>query len=253
MNDPKRWRETEGEEVGMLVSELSKVEPSAELREQVWAKIAPTLPPAPGGGGGGGGGAGAKLGIKLMVSLSAAAAVVGLAIWSLSTPPRPADPKSLAADPAPLASTIAAPLPSVASAEVPPSAPMPVVAPPEPPPRGESPPPRPVERPHASVRPSASAVPAASAAADRLREEAEGVRRVRQLLREKNATAALAELDRLAKRMPNGPLEEEREVLTIEALAASGSSEAARRRAERFLFERPQSVHAARVRALSGN
>ena len=77
------------------------------------------------------------------------------------------------------------------------------------------------------------------------------MRRVRQLLREKQARAALAELDRLAALVPNGPLEEEREVLTIEALAASGSSDAARRRADRFLFERPQSVHAARVRAIS--
>jgi outer membrane protein assembly factor BamD (BamD/ComL family) len=111
------------------------------------------------------------------------------------------------------------------------------------------------ERPHASATASAPVAPvapvASPSAADRLREEAEGVRQVRQLLREKNASAALAELDRLAQRMPNGPLEEEREVLAIEALAASGSGEAAGRRADRFLFERPQSVHAARVRALS--
>ncbi|HVH43266.1 MAG TPA: hypothetical protein VM925_13015 [Labilithrix sp.] len=41
------------------------------------------------------------------------------------------------------------------------------------------------------------------------------MRKVRQLLREKNPAAALAELDRSASRLPGGPLEEEREVLTF--------------------------------------
>ena len=92
-------------------------------------------------------------------------------------------------------------------------------------------------------------------AADRLREETEGVRRARQLLRDSNPAAALSELERLARLVPSGPLEEEREVLTIEALVGSSSRTTAdlgRRRAQRFLAERPQSVHAARVRGLAG-
>jgi outer membrane protein assembly factor BamD (BamD/ComL family) len=79
------------------------------------------------------------------------------------------------------------------------------------------------------------------------------VKRARQLLRDKNPTAALTELDRLGRLFPSGPLEEEREVLTIEALVgSSGTADLGRRRAERFLAERPQSVHAARVRGLAG-
>jgi len=71
------------------------------------------------------------------------------------------------------------------------------------------------------------------------------------MLREGKAGDALFELDRLSRQFPSGPLEEEREVLTMEALSASGDRDGARRRAERFLFERPQSVHAARVRSLT--
>jgi hypothetical protein len=108
-----------------------------------------------------------------------------------------------------------------------------------------------IANPPASSPSSSAPLATPQSSADRLREESEGVRRARQLLREKNPTAALAELDRLARRYPAGALEEEREVLTIEGLASAGRTDEARRRADRFLMERPQSVHAARVREIS--
>lgn len=289
MSDPKRWRETEGEEVVMLVGELAKVEPTQAIKESVWAKIALTLPPGPGSGSpeggagsggdaGGGAGAGAApgagLGAKAMVPMIAAAAVASaVAIWLIST--TASQPKSLSAG-APTTRADAESVGTIASA--PPSPPSPSAAPSLPvapsaavgepdavpvTPAAERPPviakaARAAGSGVASTRASASAPTPSSvtsappAAADRLREEAEGVQRAQQLLRARNAAGALAELDRLARLVPNGPLEEEREVLTIEGLAASGSMDAARRRADRFLFERPQSAHAPRVRALTG-
>jgi RNA polymerase sigma-70 factor (ECF subfamily) len=235
--DPKRWRE-EGGAMASLVADLARIEPSDEMRDRVWAKLAPIVPPPGGssGGAGGGGGGGSMLGAKTLGPLLGAAIAGGIAIWALKAPPPKSEPIAVApTTPISVVTTVPSAPPTL-SAE--PSVPASI----EPPAPSAKPAPRP------SAKTPASAAPLT---ADRLREEAEGVRKVRQLLREKNASAALAELDRLAKLVPNGPLEEEREVLSIEALAASGDRAAARRRAERFLFERPQSVHAARVRSFS--
>ena len=49
-------------------------------------------------------------------------------------------------------------------------------------------------------------------------------------------------------RYPRSVLYQEREVLTIEALGATGASSAARQRAERFLKRYPNSPHAARLK-----
>jgi hypothetical protein len=268
----------------MLLRELSEVEPTPEMRESVWLKIASALPPGPGSGssdGGSGGPApgtepppapqvgvsGAFAGAKVVAA--SAAAVVGacaIALWVLATRPEPA------------ASHLPTP-PSAVASSGPAASETPTIAPPETPAPGaeardpdqrksvtavtsvpavtpsvRQAPRAPVEPPAASAAAAAADRPASAATTQdtgRLREEAEGVRKVRQLLREKSSVAALTELDRLARLFPAGPLEEEREVLTIEALAASGRGDVARRRAERFLFERPQSVHAARVRGLA--
>jgi predicted lipid-binding transport protein (Tim44 family) len=257
MSDPKRWRETETKEIAMLLDELSKVEPTAEVRESVWTKIAPTLPPGPGptsppdgtgGGRGGGGGAGPATGglaAKVIGPAIVALGASAVAIW-MATRPAPAPPSAVPTSDVPVVTASAM---NQVSAE-PSAAPLPAAEVPTEPPAIATSAPRMHAAPKLFVAPAPSA--SAVSAADRLREEAEGVRKVRLLLREKNAPAALAELDRLAKLVPNGPLEEEREVLTIEALASAGNTDAARRRAERFLFERPTSVHAARVRAASG-
>ena len=267
MSDPTRWKDTEGPQVAMLLEAMSKVEPTAEARENVWLKVAATLPPGPGSssdpsqGGGTPGSeappappapsaAGLGVGAKVLgVTIAIAGAGALAFVLSAREPVAPSTITTPKAASASASAAEAAPLPAeVAVATSGSAAPVVSAAPRDRPVTAAS------STGRSSVRsqPSAAA-PAASArpvSADGLREEAEGVRTARRLLREKHAAAALAELERLGRRFPAGPLEEEREVLTIEAMAASGNVEGARRRAERFLFERPQSVHASRVRSI---
>jgi hypothetical protein len=60
---------------------------------------------------------------------------------------------------------------------------------------------------------------------------------------------ALALLDGYASKYKTGKLREEASVLRIEALAAAGERESARRLADRFLRESPTTIYTARVRA----
>lgn len=240
--DPKRWlEEDDAAGIAAFVGALRADQPSAEIREALWSKIAPAIPG--GGGSGGGGGGGSVVGAKVVGLGVAGIAMVTIVAWIAMRPAPVADaPRALPTTPV-ASSIVAAPVPSETASAIEPVVVEPVAS-------------ASVARPQARVVSSAPAKPSASATAsasavDRLREEAEGVRRARQHLRDKNPGAALAELDRLAKLVPAGPLAEEREVLTIEATAASGDKEGARRRAERFLFERPNSVHASRVRAFT--
>jgi hypothetical protein len=64
--------------------------------------------------------------------------------------------------------------------------------------------------------------------------------------------AALAALDGYARDFPRGRLKLEAEVLRIGALAKSGQTDAARKRAETFLRLHPDSVLASRVRSYAG-
>jgi hypothetical protein len=72
-------------------------------------------------------------------------------------------------------------------------------------------------------------------------------------LRGKNPVDALATLRALAQKIPNGVLGQEREVLTIQALAASGNVGEARRRARAFVSAHPNSPHAPLLHKLTGN
>jgi len=63
---------------------------------------------------------------------------------------------------------------------------------------------------------------------------------------------ALAALDGYARDFPRGRLKIEAEVLRIGALAKSGQTDAARKRAEAFLRHHPDSVLASRVRSYAG-
>jgi len=63
---------------------------------------------------------------------------------------------------------------------------------------------------------------------------------------------ALAALDGYAREFPRGRLKLEAEVLRIGALAKSGQTDAARKRAEAFLKLHPDSVLASRVRSYAG-
>lgn len=255
MSDPTRWRDTEDGEARELVATLAAATPTPEMREAVWSKIAPTLPSGPGSGGGPSGGspgsAFGSLGAKIVAGAAAVIAAGAIASWLARSPAPVASAPSTATASATaiaMASATAAPPSAMPSHDASVSPVVSASAPPAP--ASVATARAPARSATVAVAPSSPPAPPLSSA-DRLREESEGVRRARQLLRDKNAAGALAELDRLARLYPSGPLEEEREVLTIESIASTGRKDEARRRAERFIFERPQSVHAARVRELA--
>jgi len=74
----------------------------------------------------------------------------------------------------------------------------------------------------------------------------------RTALGHSDPAGALAALDSYAHDFPRGRLKIEAEVLRIGALAKSGQTEAARKRAEAFLRLHPDSVLASRVRSYAG-
>jgi outer membrane protein assembly factor BamD (BamD/ComL family) len=80
-----------------------------------------------------------------------------------------------------------------------------------------------------------------------LREESDRVAEARAALRRGDASAALAQLEQIRTRFPAGGLVQEREALTIEALARSGRRADASARAAAFLRAYPTSVHSQRV------
>lgn len=112
----------------------------------------------------------------------------------------------------------------------------------EPPPAVEHAPGAPSEAPK-----SAEAPESASERMQKLLGESQLVSQARAELQGGNAAAALRTLARLDAEFPQGKLRQEREVLTIEALAASGQRAAAAQRAEAFLRLFPRSPYAARL------
>jgi hypothetical protein len=100
------------------------------------------------------------------------------------------------------------------------------------------------------------ATPAAQASGpadtDRARAEARLVGEARDALRQHDAAGALAVLGATERRFPDGILLQEREALTISALAELGRSSEASARARAFLRAFPSSPHAERVRRAVG-
>ena len=80
-------------------------------------------------------------------------------------------------------------------------------------------------------------------------EETDLLRKAQTALAAGDAAAALAQLDALGARHPDGQLREERLAARVAALCAMGRDVDARRVAERLLTAAPLSIHAARVRA----
>ena len=91
-----------------------------------------------------------------------------------------------------------------------------------------------------------------SVTASQLREESVAVLDARSALRSGDAAKSLSLLEQARVRFPHGALGQEREALTIEALAQSGQTAAARRRAESFLRVHPTSPYATDVRRVAG-
>ncbi|HTQ05124.1 MAG TPA: hypothetical protein VMI54_14770 [Polyangiaceae bacterium] len=107
--------------------------------------------------------------------------------------------------------------------------------------------------PSAALEPHApSAHPERAREAPPIESESQRVARARALLRAGDATRALETLGALERDEPNGLLAQEREALTIEALAAVGRRDAARARADAFLARYPTSPHALAVRRAAG-
>ncbi|HVJ20939.1 MAG TPA: outer membrane protein assembly factor BamD [Polyangiaceae bacterium] len=80
-----------------------------------------------------------------------------------------------------------------------------------------------------------------------LGEEGRLVSQAHRLIQSGQGGAALKVLRTLESRYPRSVLSQEREVLTIEALGATGDSSAARARAKRFVERYPKSPHAVRL------
>jgi hypothetical protein len=104
----------------------------------------------------------------------------------------------------------------------------------------------------AQARPAAASGPSPAAAptASRLVEETTLIRDARQALRQGDAARALRVLEECRRLFPAGVLEQERERLTIEALAKGGPARESSARAAEFLRRYPDSPHAREVRGL---
>jgi hypothetical protein len=124
-----------------------------------------------------------------------------------------------------------------------------------------------VAAPVAAVTPPADGTPTDSAAADiapvqsntppspaasgtrrsRLDAEASLLAKVRSQLRSGDSHGALATLNQLQAQFPRGELSQERDVLTVEVLAANGNTAAAKRKANAFIAAHPSSPHSAKL------
>jgi hypothetical protein len=80
--------------------------------------------------------------------------------------------------------------------------------------------------------------------------ESELITRARAALHAGDAAGAERFLRQMTAEFPRSVLEQEREVLSIELLAAKGDGEGAKQRARRFAAAHPNSPHSARLRSL---
>lgn len=106
----------------------------------------------------------------------------------------------------------------------------------------------PLEAPKAAAPAARTAKPEASSKVDSVAAELDVLDGVRSALAQGDTAGALTRLDGYAKAFPRGRLALEAEVLRIDALARSGQSGAATKRAEAFLRRHPKSLLASRVR-----
>ena len=90
--------------------------------------------------------------------------------------------------------------------------------------------------------------PARPSSATTLAEEGRLLAQAHQLIQSGQGQQALEVLHTSEARYPRSVLSQEREVLTIEALGATGASSAAEQRAQRFLKRYPNSPHAGRLK-----
>jgi len=109
-----------------------------------------------------------------------------------------------------------------------------------------------VPAPETPASPAPTSAPKAAASTQGLSAELAALDAARSALASGDATGALANLDAYARNFPRGKLSLEAEVLRIDALAKSGQTAAAQKRAQAFIKRHPDSVLASRVRAYAG-
>ena len=253
-----------------LLRSAGDVEPAGEAQASMWVALATRLPPvggagAPpgagnGGSGAGGAAAGGAMGAKAaMAGLIGAAIAIGAVVLIRSSgglpPTTPSAPSAAVVvipspppiEPAPAATEyVAAPSgnPAFAAPTTAAVAPGSVVPPASS--GGLTATQRTRLTQGGAGAPSANG--SAMSSADALRDEIALVAAARAALRRGDGTGALATLETARKQHPRGALVQEREVLTIEALAQSGDTAGASRRASAFLRAFPTSPHATHVR-----
>jgi hypothetical protein len=236
MNDPKRLTETgagatHAEERLLLAGQQQRLLEGE--RSAIWASIAAQLPaPVPGhaasgpgaSGAASAGAAGAAL-IKGLVTVAVVGASVAAGYGALrrNEPVRRLERNESAARTA-----VSVALSAARAEAVEPAIPLGSGA---------------VEAP--AVAPPTSV--AGGVGPSQLHEESLAVLEVRKALRTGDAGSALKLLEQARVRFPRGALGQEREALTIEALAQSGARAAAERRAAAFLRAYPKSPYAADV------
>lgn len=228
MSDPRRLLGGGAEpEVTELLESLRGISPEAHLAEQSFAAFAAklaTLPAAvPSLGAPAAEAASKALSLKLTLAVVAAGAV-GAFAYGVSVPAK---------------APVAAPSVTRVRVAAAPTSATPVTAPSIVPEAPLVSPPRATDRPR--LRDSATT------GESRLEAEAALLSTARKQLRAGDARGALRSISELESSFPRGQLTQEREVLAIEAAAASGNTALAKRKAQAFIQQHPKSPHNARL------
>jgi hypothetical protein len=164
-------------------------------------------------------------GVGIAAKIAAGVALGGGLLWGGATLLKPE-------------STLTAPQPVTAPVQAQPRR----VQPPVIAPSIETPAPGTAQSPEQSAVPARQAPPATT-----LAEEGRLLAKANALVQAGKGRQALEVLRQSESRYPQSTLYQEREVLTVEALAASGATSAAKQRAERFLKRYPNSPHAGKL------
>ncbi|AUX28753.1 MULTISPECIES: tol-pal system YbgF family protein [Sorangium] len=249
MGDPERLLSAKGGADPLereLLGSVRHVGPPEGAKERAWSGIASQLAAAAAVGVTAGSGAAAakKAAAGSLLSpafaLKAAAVLVGggLALgggyWALSSSAEPPAPRGAAGPER-------APAVAPEASAVAPRAPVATAAEPAPPPE---------PRPEAQIEGEPSRRPSGpkQTETDLLRAESALLMEARAKLRSGDAAAAAATLERLRAQFPNGVLRQEREVLAIDVLASRGHLQEAKRRAQAFVKQYPNSPHSAKLK-----
>jgi TolA-binding protein len=211
-----------------LLKRLNEQAPPAGSVDQGWAALAAEIPALHGGGLAGSSPvhaahAAGGTGVVLAAKIVAGVAIAGGVLWGGSALLKPES-----ASPSPHHEL-------VIPAETPPAPRAPEAV-------TETSPEQAVAKPEP---PMAPAHPASSATT--LVEEGRLLAKAHELVQSGQSQDALEVLRLSQARYPRSVLYQEREVLTIEALAATGAASSAKQRAERFLKRYPNSPHAGRL------